>query len=77
MFGLEELKKKIEVEGDKVVCPVIGCENRVEKMTRGVLRSLDAYLEKGESDREEFDQYLCKEHRIYITPTAFIYLKVK
>ena len=73
MFGLEQLKKKIEVEGDKVVCPVIGCENRVEKMIKGVLKSLDASLEKGESDREKFDQYLCKEHRIYITPTAFIY----
>lgn len=73
MFGLGELKKKIEVEGDTIVCPVIGCQNRVEKMIKGVLKSLDAYLEKGESDKGQFDQYLCREHRIYITPTAFIY----
>jgi hypothetical protein len=73
MFGLEELKKKIEVKGDTIICPVIGCENQVRKMTNGVLKSLDAYLEKGESNREKFDQCLCKEHKIYITPTTFIY----
>lgn len=73
MLGLEKLKKKIEVEGDTIRCPVIGCENQVKKMTKGVLKSLDGYLEKGESNREKFDQYLCKEHKIYITPTTFIY----
>jgi len=73
MFGLEELKKKIEIEEDTIICPIIGCENQVKKMTKGVLKSLDAYLEKGESNREKFDQYLCKEHKIYITPTTFIY----
>ncbi|GFP24687.1 hypothetical protein HKBW3S43_00111 [Candidatus Hakubella thermalkaliphila] len=73
MFGLEELKKKIEVEGDTIICPIIGCENQVKKMAKGVLKSLDAYLEKGESNREKFDQCLCKEHKIYITPTTFIY----
>jgi hypothetical protein len=72
MFGLKELKRKIEVEGDTIVCPVIGCEKRVKKMTKGVLKSLDAYLEKGEKG-EGFEQYLCKEHKIYITPTTFIY----
>ena len=73
MFGLEELKKKIEIEEDTIICPIIGCENQVKKMTKGVLKSLDAYLEKGESNREKFDKYLCKEHKIYITPTTFIY----
>jgi len=73
MFGLEELKKKVEVGEDTITCPVIGCENRVKKMIKGVSRSLDAYLEKGENNREKFDQYLCKEHKIYITPTTFIY----
>ena len=42
-------------------------------MTKGVLNSLDAYLEKGENNREKFNQYLCKKHKIYITPTTFIY----
>lgn len=73
MFGQEELKKKIEIQGDTIVCPVIGCETQVKKMTKGVLKSLDDYLEKGEDKREKFDQYLCKEHKIYITPTTFIY----
>ncbi len=73
MFGLEELKKKIEIEEDTIICPIIRCENQVKKMTKEVLKSLDAYLEKGESNREKFDQYLCKEHKIYITPTTFIY----
>jgi hypothetical protein len=73
MFGLEDLKKKIGVEGDTIICPIIECENQVKKMTKGVLESLDAYLEKGKSNREKFDLYLCKEHKIYITPTTFIY----
>ena len=73
MFGWAELKKKIEVEGDTIICPIIGCENQVRKMTKSVPKSLDAYLGKGEDDREKFDQYLCKEHKIYITPTTFIY----
>jgi len=73
MFGIEELKKKIELEGDTIICPVIGCEARVKKMIKGVPKSLDAYLEKGENKRENFEQYFCKEHKIYITPTTFIH----
>lgn len=38
MFGLEELKKKIEVEVATIICPVIGCENEVKKMTKADLR---------------------------------------
>jgi hypothetical protein len=77
MFGLEGLKEKMETKGDVIVCPVIGCEAQVNKMTRRVLRSLDGYLEKGEGRREDFEQYLCKEHEIYITPTTFIYDDLK
>jgi len=73
MFGLQELKKEIQVEGDTIICPIIGCEKQVKKMTKRVLKSLEAYLEKGKSNRGKFDQYLCKEHKIYITPTTFIY----
>jgi len=73
MFGLEELKKKIEVKDDTIICPVIECETRVKKMTKGVLKSLDTYLEKGEYKGKNLDQYLCKEHKIYITLTTFIY----
>jgi len=71
MFGLEELKKKIEIEGDTILCPIIGCENQVKKITKGALKSSDAYLEKGESNREKFAQYLCKDHKIYKTRIGF------
>ena len=77
MFGLKELKEKIKIEGDTIACPVIGCEPRVKKTIKGVPRSLDAYLKKGENKRENFEQYLCKEHKIYITPTTFIYKDLK
>lgn len=77
MFGFDELKKKIEIQQDTIVCPIVGCGNRVKKMTKGILKSLDAYLEKGEGKREDFDPYLCKEHKIYITPTTFIYEDLK
>lgn len=73
MFGLRELKESIMVERDVVVCPVLGCENRVKKITRGVLRALDGYFEDGRERTEVFEPYLCKKHKIYITPSTFIY----
>ncbi len=77
MFGLEELKEKIQARGNTVVCPVIGCETQVKKMIKGILKSLDAYLEKERCKTENFSDYLCKEHKIYITPTTFIYQDIK
>lgn len=73
MFGFQELKKRIEVEQDTVECPVIRCENRVKRMTKGVPRSLDAHLEQGKDAKGQFGQYLCARHNIYITPSTFIY----
>ncbi|TKJ29648.1 MAG: hypothetical protein CEE40_07875 [Chloroflexi bacterium B3_Chlor] len=74
MFGMEELKERIEVEGDTVNCPVVGCGTLLTRMARGTPKSLDAYLERGAvKGGEQFDQFLCKEHGIYITPTTFIY----
>ncbi len=73
MFGLRELRKKTEIRKHTVVCPVIRCKTQVEKMTKGIPQSLDAYLEKERRERGKFDQYLCQEHKIYITPTTFIY----
>jgi len=77
MFGLAELKKKTEIREGAVGCPVIRCKTQVKKMTKGTPQSLDAYLEKGRRKRGKFDQYLCKEHKIYITPTTFIYKNLK
>ncbi len=73
MFGLAELKKRIEIRGNIAVCPVIECKTQVKKMTKGTPQSLDAYLQGREGRREYFEQYLCKKHKIYITPTTFIY----
>lgn len=73
MFGLKELKERIMIERDVVVCPVRGCENRVKKMTRDVVSALDGYLKDGQERTEVFEPYLCKDHKIYITPSTFIY----
>jgi hypothetical protein len=73
MLAIEELKKNIKVTTEKVECPVIGCKNIVERMRKRVLKPLDAYLERREGRRQDFERYLCKEHKIYITPTTFIY----
>ncbi len=77
MFGLEELKEKTEIRGDTVICPVAACKTQVKKMTKGILKSLDAYLEKGKCKTGNFVHYLCREHKIYITPTTFIYQDIK
>jgi len=77
VFGLAELKKKTEIRDGTVVCPVIWCKTQVKKMIKGIPQSLDAYLGKGRRKRGEFDQYFCKQHKIYITPTTFIYKNVK
>jgi len=61
MFGFDELKEKIEIQQDTIVCPVIGCENRFKKRS------------KREDKKEYFDSYLCEKHKIKITPTTFIY----
>ena len=80
MYGAEELKGRIELKGDAVVCPVVGCRTRVRKMTDETAvceetgKSLDAHLGMPTTrSREYFGQFLCREHGIYITPSTFIY----
>lgn len=73
MFGLGELRKRIDKRDNTVGCPVIGCEAQVKRMTAADLRGLDAYLEKERRTGRDFDQFLCQKHKIYITPSTFIY----
>jgi len=39
MFGWEDLKDKIEIANDTIVCPVRGCSNRVRKIDKKFLIS--------------------------------------
>jgi len=73
MFVWEDLKDKIEIENDTIVCPVRECSNRVRKIDKKFLRLIDSCLERKQPVREKFSQYFCPNHRIFITPTTFIY----
>jgi len=58
MYGVKDLKPKIEVSQNSVECPVIGCRNRVERRRRS---------------SKQKTKFRCSEHRIYISPTTFEY----
>lgn len=58
MFGLEELKDRIEITGKTVECPVKGYSAKVERQ-RKVFK------------REE--RFKCPEYNIYISPSTFEY----
>jgi hypothetical protein len=78
MFGMQELKEELEKGADTIECPIKRCENRVKRMRgRGTVNSLGAFLVSGEGKKEQFDQYFCEDHGIYITPTTFIYKDLK
>jgi len=75
MFDIKRLKENVKPSDDKVECPVGGCGTKVKKMEKGDLKLLDSYLVKRKSDEEKqkFEDYLCKQHKIYVTPSTFIY----
>ena len=58
MFGIKELKDKIEITKTTVECPVKDCKERVERQRR-VFRKLD--------------RLRCPEHNIFISPSTFEY----
>jgi hypothetical protein len=60
MYGLDELKTKLNVTESQVSCPVRDCQRQVERQ-RKVFR------------RE--DRFFCSDHRIYISPSTFEYEK--
>lgn len=73
MFYLKDLKQKIEKIDDKVGCPVKGCSERVDIMKRRDQSRLNSYLGTQEDKLKDFEKYLCKTHKIYISPTSIIY----
>jgi len=58
MFGIEELKDRIEITNTTVECPVKGCDVKVRRQ-RVVFK------------REE--KFKCQKHNIYISPSTFVY----
>lgn len=62
VYGVGELKDKINVTLSKVECPVKGCFNYVERQ-RKVFR--------------KDPQFMCPDHNIYISPSTFEYENYK
>ncbi len=58
MFGIEELKERIEITETTVECPVKGCNEKVERQ-RVVFKKKD--------------EFKCPKHNIVISPTTFEY----
>lgn len=58
MFGVEELKKSIEITETTVECPVKGCSEKVERQRK---------IFKKEN------RFRCPEHSIFISPSTFEY----
>ncbi|GAH55673.1 unnamed protein product, partial [marine sediment metagenome] len=75
MFGIEELKEYIQKDKTTIECPVKKCIRRIKIMHKGDPQLLDSYLAKETSDAQTQDlrDWFCEKHRIYITPSTFIY----
>jgi hypothetical protein len=58
-----------------VECPVKKCAVRVNRIDIANLKSLDVCHEKGRRGEaiERFKNYFCEDHKIFITPSTFIY----
>ena len=79
MLGTDELKENIQPEADRVECPVRGCRKKVTKMKKGDPKSLDSYLKRRKTNEatQKFAGFFCAEHRIFVTPSTFIYEDLK
>ncbi len=75
MFGIEELKESIQQNETTIECPVKKCRRRVKIMHKGDPQLLDSYLAKDiyDGQTQDLKDWFCEKHRIYITPTTFIY----
>jgi hypothetical protein len=60
MFGVHDLKPRIQMTETTVECPVIGCSKYVERQRDSFRRD---------------ERFRCPEHKIYISPTTFEYDK--
>lgn len=73
MFDIEELEGGIEKTNDTVKCPVKDCKVKVKKMNNKVKGGINSYLLTKKGKLKEFEKYFCKTHKIFISPTTFIY----
>lgn len=75
MFGIEELKESMQQNETTIECPVKKCIRRVKIMHKRDPQFLDSYLAKDISDKQTQDlrDWFCEKHKIYITPSTFIY----
>ncbi len=62
MYGINDLKEKIEVSENKVECPVKGCEKWIPKQRK-------TFKAK--------DEFKCQKHKIFISPSTFEYEEEK
>ena len=58
MFGIKELKDKIEITKTTVECPVKGCKEIVERQRRFFIKE---------------DRFKCPKHHLFISPSTFEY----
>jgi hypothetical protein len=62
MFGIQDLKQEIAITQKTVECPVKGCCRKVERQRRSFQRE---------------KQFMCPDHKIYISPSTFEYKSEK
>lgn len=60
MFGIKELKERIEITNRSVECPVKDCNEKVERQRKTFKRE---------------SRFKCPEHNIFISPSTFEYSK--
>lgn len=58
MFGIEDLKERIEITDETVECPVRGCAKVVDRQRKRFKTS---------------NEFMCQEHGIHISPSTFEY----
>jgi hypothetical protein len=75
MLGIDELKERINSQEATLECPVKDCTTRVKRISNANLKSLDSCHEKRRIDDAlaRFKDYFCDRHKIFITPSTFIY----
>lgn len=73
MFKFCDLEAFIVKSDDYVICPVKGCKSKLKKMDNKIKGKMNTYLVKGNGNQVELENYLCKIHNIFVSPTKIIY----
>jgi hypothetical protein len=75
MFDMMTLKNHILKNNNELECPVKDCYTPIKMMKKGDPQKLDSYLlgNKPKEEKQKFEGYYCKKHRIYVTPSTLIY----